>query len=71
MDINEAIDRINETKDFTAAESRGRIQITKFGRPAGYITEDDISSLGHTPTGWPRSKGLNKGALEVWRALSQ
>jgi hypothetical protein len=69
MDMQTATDRINAAADLGATIKRGEIHVTKYGRPAGVVTQDDLDSLGHTPTGW--GKSLRKGALEVWRALAE
>lgn len=67
IDIDTAAERINATDDFGAAVKGDRIEVTKFGKPAGHVTEDEIENIGHTPTGF--GGNLRKGALEVWRAI--
>ena len=65
------IDHINTHPDLTAIDRGDRIEIKIFGKPAGYITHDDIrqAEISISPTGWPQSKGLRKGALHVYRMI--
>jgi len=69
VDMNTAADRINEHPDLSAEIVRGNIEVKKYGKPAGKVTQDDIDQMDHTPTGW--GKSLRKGALEVYRAIRE
>lgn len=70
-DINTIIDAINATGDLSAEMRGDKIKISVYGRPAGTITEDDVMDAveSNTATGWTRSKGLKKGAMQVFRAI--
>jgi len=66
-----AIDRINAHPDLAATEHGDRIEIKVFGKPAGYVTHDDVAQAeaSISSTGWPQGKGLRRGALQVFRAI--
>jgi len=68
MDIMTAVDKINATADYSASRKGSEISVTKYGRPVGVVTMDDLAALGHTATGW--GVHLRKGALGVYRALT-
>ena len=68
MDMTTAADRINEYGDLAAKINRGVIEVSVYGRPAGTVSQDDIDNLGRSSTGW--GKGLRKGALKVYTALT-
>jgi hypothetical protein len=63
-----ATERLNRHPDFTAIARLDRIDVKRFGRPAGYITHADLQSIGHTATGW--GKNLTKGAYPAWQAIT-
>jgi len=69
--MSNAIDNINAHADLGAEKRGNKIMITVYGRPAGYITDDDVQDAMDrtTPTGWPTSKALKKGALKVYEAI--
>lgn len=69
MDLDQAAERINQHPDLTARVRRGQVDVAVYGRPAGYVTNDDLGSMGMTATGW--GKHLTKGALKVWQSLAQ
>lgn len=68
MDMNTAAYRINEWEDLSARVNGDKIMVSVYGRPAGSVDQNDIDNLGHSATGW--GKGLRKGALKVYRALT-
>jgi hypothetical protein len=69
MDLATAADRINEYEDLSARICGAVIEVSVYGRPAGTVSQDDLDQLGHTATGW--GKSLRKGALQVYRALTE
>lgn len=69
MDIHTATDRINAYDDLSARIRGDAIEVSVYGRPAGVVSQDDLDRLGHSATGW--GKGLRKGALKVYRALTE
>lgn len=69
MTLQDAASKISASQyDLSAKVAGNRIIVSRYGRPAGYVSADEIERLGGSPTGW--GKHLNKGALEVWRALT-
>lgn len=69
MTLTDAAARINSAADLSAQVRGQKIEVSRFGRPAGYVTADDLDRIGHTPTGW--GSNLAKGKLQVWQALTQ
>lgn len=68
MTLTEAATKINAAADLSATAGRGVIFVKMYGRDIGRLTQTDIDSIGHTPTGWGK-KTLVKGAAQVWHAL--
>lgn len=68
MDMTAAVSKINANGDLRAREVRGSIEVSVYGKVVGNLTQDDIDSLGNSATGW--GKGLRKGAMQVYRALT-
>ena len=69
IDIYTAAERIDEATDLGATIRYGEIHVTRYGRPAGKVTQSDLDALTHSSTGW--GKSLHKGAYQVWRAITR
>lgn len=69
MTLDHAAELINRHPDLSAVVRGSKVEIDVYGRPAGYITGDDLNRLGHTATGWGKQT-LRKGAYTVWQALT-
>lgn len=68
MTFAEAAELISNNSDLGARICHDRVEVTVYGRPAGYVTADELDRIGHTSTGW--GKHLSKGASKVWTALA-
>ncbi len=63
-----AAERIDATPDHTATVVGDRVMVTRHGKASGYVSQEDLDQLRHTPTGW--GKNLTRGAYPIWRAIT-